>query len=311
MDSPNPRVTFIGEDNAQLAIKPSSGARSIPLSVDGSKNLIALVGMSAKMRTDLSGGTFLKASSELLAKRGRFTVLTKDGVGVDVMGGKHHYAVEPDRALRTMEQVGLVDFHRVYTRNDRSVVIQTLGDRIEPVTKAKGDRVQAGASLIMSPIGTVVPSVQSFSMVIACTNGMTMEEVDETFSFADGGGSNNPNGFWDWLRRNLRKAQDSIGIQTQHFREMQAHRIGPNERAAALEGMIRQSHLPDDLGEAVRARALAHPPTNAWELMNLITWGTTHATSDYDVVRKSQKAMSQFAHNVAVHKVCPLCSSQN
>jgi hypothetical protein len=305
VDSANPRVTFIG-DGAQLALKPSTGARSIPLSVEGSKNLIALVGMTNKMRTDLSGGTFQKAASELLAKHGRFTVLTKDGIGVDVLGGKHHYPVEPERALRSIESAGM-NFHRVYTKHDRSVVIQTLGDRIEQVTRTKGDRVQAGAAVIFSPIGTVIPAVQSFSMVIACTNGLTMEEVSESFKFSDGGGSSNPNGFWDWFRKNLRKAMDSIGIQTQHFRELQAHRIAPNDRPGALEGVLQQAHLPDDLEDLVRARALAHPPENAWEMLNLITYATSHATTDYDIVRRSNKAMSTFAHNVAVHKVCPLC----
>lgn len=310
VDSANPRVTFIGSDNAQLAIKPSSGARSIPLSVEGSKSLISLVGMTAKMRTDLTGPTFQKAASELLTKRGRFTVLTKDGVGLEILGGKHHYPVEPDRALRSIEQVGM-NFHRVYTRDDRSVVIQTLGERIESVTKAKGDRVQAGATVIFSPLGTVIPQVQSFCMVVFCSNGCAMEEVSESFSFADGGGSQNPDGFWEWFRKNLRKAADSIGIQTQHFREMQGHRINPNERPAALEGILQQAHLPDDMEKLVRARALAQPPENAWEMMNLITYATTHATDDYEVVRKSNKAMSTFAHNVAVHKVCPLCRSQN
>lgn len=309
VDSANPRVTFIG-DGAQLALKPSTGARSIPLSVEGSKNLIALVGMSSKMRTDLSGGTFQKAASELLAKHGRFTVLTKDGIGVDVLGGKHHYPVEPERALRAIEQAGM-SFHRVYTKDDRSVVIQTLGDRIEQVTKAKGDRVQAGAAVLFSPIGTIIPQVQSFSMVLACTNGLTMEEVNESFKFSDGGGSSNPNGFWDWFRKNLRKAADSIGIQTQHFREMQSHRIAPNDRPGALEGILQQAHLPDDLEELVRARALAQPPQNAWEMMNLITYATSHGTNDYAIVQRSNKGMSQFAHRVAVHKECPLCHHRN
>jgi hypothetical protein len=157
----------------------------------------------------------------------------------------------------------------------------------------------------------VIPEVQSFSMVVFCSNGCAMEEVDESFRFSDGGGSENPNGFWDWFRKNLHKAMDSIGLQTQHFRAMQEHKIAPKDRAGALEGIIRQAHLPDELSEAVRHHALGQPPENAWDLMNLITWGTTHGTDDYAVVRRGHKAMSAFAHNVAVHKVCPLCNTQN
>jgi len=309
IDSATPRVTFIGEGNTQLAIKPSSGSRSIPLSAEGSKNLLRMVGMTDKMRTDLSGGTFQKAASELLAKKGQFTVLTKEGVGVDFLGGKHFQTVEPERALRTMEQVGIQDFHRVYTQ-ERAVVVQALGDRVEPVVK--GDRVQAGASVTFSPVGTIAPLVQSFSVVLACTNGMTMQEVEESFTFTGGdGGSRDPNGFWEWFRKELRAAYGSIDVQTRHFREMREHHIAPKDRAGALEGVIRQSHLPEGLAEAVRARALEQPPRNAWDLMNLVTWGTTHATDDYQVVRRSHKAMSTFAHNVAVHKVCPICRSSN
>ena len=267
--------------------------------------------MNNKMRTDLSTGTFQKAATELLGKHGRFTVLTKDGVGVDVIGGKHHFAVDPDRALRTMERVGIGDFHRVYLQNDRSAVVQAVGDRIETVTRAKGDRVQAGASVIFSPLGIIQPVVQSFSRVVICSNGATMEEVEESFAFNSGGGRNNDGGFWDWFQANLRKAVDSISLQTQHFREMAEHKFAPKDRAAALEGIIREAHLPDELGEVVRHRALASPPQNAWELMNLVTWGTSHATNDYAVVRRAHKSLSRFAHNVSVHKVCPLCHSQN
>ncbi len=266
--------------------------------------------MNNKMRTDLSTGTFQRAATELLGKHGRFTVLTKDGVGVDVIGGKHHFAVDPDRALRTMERVGVSDFHRVYLQNDRSAVVQAVGDRIEQVTRAKGDRVQAGATVIFSPIGIVQPAVQSFSRVVVCSNGMTMEEIEETFAF-NSGGRNNDGGFWDWLQANLRKAVDSIPVQTQHFREMAEHKIAAKDRASALDGMIREAHLPDEVAEAVRGHALAAPPESAWELMNLITWGTSHATNDYAVVRRAHRAMSHFAHNVSIHKRCPLCHSQN
>ena len=310
IDSANPRVTFIGEGNQQqLAIKPSSGSRSIPLSAEGSKSFLHMVGMTDKLRTDLSGGTFQKAASELLVKKGQFTVLTKEGVGVDFLGGKHYQPVDVERALRAMEHTGITDFHRAFA-HERSVVIQAVGDRIEPVVK--GDRVQAGASVTFSPIGTVAPLVQSFSVVLACSNGMTMEEVTETFTYTgDSGGGRDPNGFWNWFGKQLRSAYGSIDAQTRHFREMREHAIAPKDRAGALEGVLRQSRLPEGVAEAVRAHALEQPPRNAWDLMNLVTWGTSHATDDYQVVRRSNQAMSTFAHNVAVHKVCPVCRSKN
>lgn len=247
----------------------------------------------------------------MLVKQGQFTVLTKDNVGVDFLTGRRHTVVDADRALRTMERVGIRDFHRVYPDTQaRSLTLQAVGDRVESVVK--GDRVQAGVSVAFSPIGTVETKISSFSLVLACTNGMTLMEAEQEYTYTGGnGGGQDANGFWEWFQGNLRRAYDGITVQTQRFREMREHRISPNERAAALEGMLRQSHISGELAEAIRGRALAAPPHNAWELMNLVTWGTTHATQDYQVVRRSHRALSDFTRNVAVHKVCPLCNSQN
>ena len=305
VDSANPRVVMIGEQ--QLAVKPSPGARSIPLSADGSKNLVNLVGMTARMRKDLSGGTFLKAASELLAAQGQFTVLTRDNIGVDFLGGRHFQAVDPERALRTMESLEIKDYHRCFPQANRSVVIEALGEKLESVVP--GDRVRAGVSVMFSPLGTVVPQVSSFSMRLVCTNGATIQEIEETYK-ADGGGGRDANGFWDWFRNNVRSAYNSIGPMTEKFREMREHRIAPKDRAGAIESIIRSGHL-EEMSEAIHARALQEPPRNAWDVMNLVTWAGSHATDDYQQVRRANRAVTAFSKSVTVHKICPLCHSNN
>jgi hypothetical protein len=306
VDSATPRVVMIGTE--QLAIKPSSGSKSIPLSNAGSDSLMHLVGMSNKMRKDLSGGTFLKAASELLAAQGQFVVLTKDDIGHDFVGGKHYHAVDPERALRTMESLEITNYHRCYPLAEkRAVVIEAVGPRIESVVV--GDRVQAGVQVSFSPFGVIAPAVSSFSLRLVCTNGAAIQEIEDTFK--DTGGSRDANGFWDWFRKNVKTAYNEIGPMTERFKGMRDHRITPKDRAGAIEGIIRQGHL-EELSEAIHARALQEPPHNAWDLLNLVTWAGTHASGgDYQLVRRANKAATTFSTNVSVHRVCPLCNSQN
>ena len=307
VDSANPRVVMIGEE--QLGVKPSSGSKSIPLSEAGSENLLHLVGMTKKMRKDLSGGTFLKAASELLSAQGQFVVLTHDNIGVDFLGGKHYHAVDPERALRTMESLEITNYHRCYPLAEkRAVVIEAVGPRIESVVV--GDRVQAGVQVQFSPFGVIAPAISSFSLRLVCTNGAAIQDIEDTFK-ADSGGSRDANGFWDWFRKTARQAYNDIGPLTEKYRQMRDHRITPKDRAGAIEGIIREGHL-EELSEAIHARALQEPPHNAYDLLNLVTWAGTHASGgDYQLVRRANKAATAFSTNVSVHKVCPLCNSQN
>ncbi|MFH1485748.1 MAG: hypothetical protein ABIH46_06735, partial [Chloroflexota bacterium] len=171
----------------------------------------------------------------------------------------------------------------------------------------RGDMVRAGAMVTFSPINTVMPAVQSYVVRLVCTNGMTSRTV--LANYAGGGGEGDD--VWQWFRQSVHAAYQSLAEVVNRYREMSQERIPPEHRATMLEELIRQASITGKEAEAIRAQAIQAPPHNSYDMMNLITWATSHVVRSPARRQRALDASAAFASQSEHARRCPLCHSQN
>ena len=297
----DPRDARIIAGEETLAIRSGRG-HSIALAPEGIESLLAYTGISESLAKNLTPQTFAKAATEVLDHKRQGTLLVKEGQVVELTRSQYP-AMDPERTLKTIEKrVDGADFHRILELPKHGIQLESVG--VEERAVAKGDLVRAGALVQLSPFGTIQPLVQSYALRLICTNGATDMEVERRFSYGEGGEGDD---VWQWFRRSISAAYKSIDRVSQRWQAMRQERIAPDQRASILEALLRESGLDRQVASAVRARALEQPPTNAWEMMNLITWASSHATDGGQAVYRAQLTAGRFAHEETHSQLCPTC----
>lgn len=284
-----------------ITIRPGSGGALVPLNDNGVKSLQKFVGVPAALRSKLSEGTYSRMLTELLGRKERYNMLVADDQVVDFAEYQGTRTLPAERVLRTIERGtrGNADFHRVVVMTNYSAMIEVVSEQQEAVVR--GDIVRAGASVTFSPINTVAPLVQSSVLRLVCTNGLTAATVLREFH---GGGNGN---IWDWMRDSVREAYGALASIVSRYREMREERIPANHRAAMLEALLRSAKITGPDAEAVRAQALESPPRNAYEMMNLVTWASSHVVRDPARILTARATAAEFAATTDHTEVCPLC----
>jgi len=168
--------------------------------------------------------------------------------------------------------------------------------------------VQAGVKIDFAPMGTVDPRVQSYAMVLACTNGVTSNTILADFT---GGGGGEGDDIWQFFRQSIRGAYGAFGQVVEGWRVLRKERIPAGDRASMLEALIRASKMPREAAEAVRAMAIQRPPANAWEMQNLITFASSHLLEEPQHIERAQKVAADFADEERHARTCPLCHRSN
>lgn len=307
--TPHTRIVVTPE---MVTLRPSRGSRVVEVAPEGVASMANFVGLTGEVASRLSPLLFARVAMELLQNRERYALMVKNDRVVGFHRTGEYRQLDPDRVLQTVEAgAGTADFHRVLSLPEYVVRLEVIAtDRSQPVTR--GDLIQAGAMVQFSPIGTVVPTVESFAMRLACTNGAVSNEVLRNFRFGGDGGS--AGDFWPWLRRSVRDAVNSIDAIVARWHQMTGEEILPEDRARVLEGLIRNARLPKEAADAVRSRAIQEPPRNSYEAMQLLTWATSHAIdhrrNPMAVVRAQARA-ADFASEERHAMVCPLCHREN
>ena len=287
-----------------VALRPGSGGALVPLNDKGVKSLQKFTGVPTGLQGKLTPDTFGRLLTELLARKERYNMLMDEDEVVDFAEYHGTRTMAPDRVVRTIEQSihGHVDFNRALVMENYSAMIEVVGEKRQAVVR--GDVVRAGATVLFSPLNTVSPIVQSSVLRLICTNGMTAEEVVREYH---GGGGNGDGNIWDWLRDSVVQAYGAIDGIVGRYRQMREDRITPTHRAAMLEALIRAAHITGADAEAVRAQALENPPRNAYEMMNLITWASSHVLREPERVVRARDAAAGFAASTEHAETCPVC----
>jgi len=299
-DVKDARTVKIKVEPDMITMRPQKGSRLLEVPAEAARKVASFAGLPLTVARSLSPHTFGLALNELLTQKEHFTLITLEDQVTDIVPYKSRHNVDPGHLLDIVEKVLPVqDYLRVRTQ-DRTATIEIVGQKTEPVVR--GDLVRAGVLVAFSPMGVTLPMVQSYAMVLACTNGATSNRVLSKFTGGSGG-----DGIWDFFRSSIRRAYGAFNSVVEEWKHLQQENIAPEDRAAMLEALIKKAQLPQEVAEAVRAMAIERPPENSWQLHNLITYASSHLLSAPKKIERAQSVAADFADEVTHARTCPLC----
>lgn len=289
-----------------VVLRPGSGGRLVPLSENGVKAMANFTGMPRSLGQQLSADTFGRVATELLARKERYNLLMDDGQVIDFTDYRGvRSTLNLQRVVSTIEQaIPKAEFHRVSTMDNYSAVIEVVGERRQPVVR--GDLIRAGAMVSFSPIGTIQPMVQSYVLRLACTNGATSNNILREFRPSGGEGDD----IWQWFRQSLRDSYQALDGIVNRYREMIQERIPANQRATTLEALLVHARITGEDADAIRARAIEEPPRNTYEMVNLITWASSHVIREPQRILRSLQVAATFTSTQEHDRICPVCHTR-
>jgi len=286
----------------QVVIRPSGGSQVVLIGEKGVKALTTFVGLPRKMSEELSPDLFGRVATELLSRKERYNLLLEGDVVESFSQYRGLRNLPVERVLSTIERaVPGCDYHRVTTHPNSSASLEIVGTQQQAVRR--GDMVRAGALVSFSPINTIAPTVESYVLRLVCTNGATSRTVLSNFT----GGGGEGDDVWQWFRQSVRAAYESLGEVVNRYQEMVRERIPADHRAAMLEELLRQAGITGKEAEAVRAQAIQESPHTSYDMVNLITWATSHIVQSPERRQRALGAAATFTSESEHARTCPLC----
>jgi len=290
----------------QVLIRPGSGGQLVPISDQGVKSLTRFVGLPHKVAGHLRPDLFARVATELLGRKECYNLLLD---GEEVQNFTEYRRVKNlpvERVLTTIERaVPGCDYHRVGVLPNSVASIEIVGKQQQAVRR--GDMVRAGAMVHFSPINTVMPSVQSYVLRLVCTNGATSKTVLSQFT----GGGGEGDDIWQWFRQSVAAAYRSMGAVVERYQQMIQERIPADHRAAMLEALLKEAGITGKAAEAVRAQAIQEPPRHSYDMVNLITWATSHIIEKPRERQRALEASASFTAETEHARTCPLCRTRS
>jgi hypothetical protein len=298
-DSHGARVSIAGD---VMSLRPRRGAQVVDVAPEGARAMVNLVGLPVGIAKSLSPKTFGEVLGELLDRAGSYAMVVKEDRLTDIVPYGRNALVAPERLLTIIEKVVPIrEYNRVDLLPNRVASIEVVGERQAAV--ARGELVRAGVKINFSPMGTAAPLVQSYALVLACTNGATANNVLAEFT---GGGGGEGDDIWHFFRQSIRQAYGSFEKVVEGWKRLRAENIRPEDRAQMLEALLKQARIGGKVAEAVRAMAIERPPRNSWEMHNLITYASSHLL-EAAPAQRAQSTAANFADEERHPRTCPLC----
>ncbi len=291
-----------------VTFRPGGGQHHMEMTTGGVQSLANFIGLPWNLAAQLRPETFGNVATELLGRKNRYALVTKDNAITAVAKPQEYNTLNPERVLRSVESgIRGIEFHRVLILDNFVVSLEVIGERRQAV--ARGDLIQAGAQITFSPMGTVDPMIQSYALRLACTNGVTSNTILREFHFGGGGGGEGDD-VWQWFRHSARDAYNALDRIVSRYQQMIAEHIDPSQRAMILEAMLREARIIGEDANAVRALAIENPPQTSYDVMNLITQATSHIIEDPRRVHRAQLAVASYTSAQEHARVCPVCHAR-
>lgn len=306
--SPRTRIEVTPD---MVTFRPGGGARTLEVGKDGMERLTGFMGLPWNVATSLRPETLSAVSTELMARKQRYSLVVRDGTVMDVSRPHDRLNIPVERALRAIEKaIPEIEFHRVLVTGATEATLEVLGARRQPVVK--GDLIQAGASISFSPIGSIEPMVQSHVLRLICTNGMTSNTILREFHYGTGGDGSSGEGddIWQWFRASVSAAYGALNQIVIRYQQMIAEEIRPEDRALILTAMLREAKISGKDAEAIRALALENPPETSYDMMNLLTYASSHILRQAPRVRQAQLVAANYTQQETHSRVCPVCNTR-
>ena len=302
----------IPTEESGFGIKPSQRGRTIVADDEGKKALFKGAGLDLTLGAKADHELLARVMSEVYQSDGGMAVTLneEDQVTGLLPRGTAAVAIRPNRALRAIERGLSGDEHEYdrVVRDGLTARIDVVGGQLHAVYPAgtsphRGDLLAAGATVEISPVGATIPHVYAYTRRLVCTNGMVATDVLVSYKFGGGGDDN----VYEWLRSGVRNAERAVGPIVDTYRRLAADNVPPGETAAILEGLINVARLPAPAAAAVRAQAIENPPQNQWDMVNLISWASTHVLDNPRDIRRAERATRSFVHEESHARMCPTC----
>lgn len=292
-----------------VEMRPRRGAQTVV--VQDVPQLLHFVGLPLSLQKMLHPDTFGRALSEVLEKQGRYSMVVKDDKLASIVPYGERKAVNPERLLDTVEKIIPVDSYLRVMLEGQMATIEVVGDKTDFVVK--GDNVSAGVMLGFSPMGVDLPWVQAYALRRWCTNGATTNTVLAKFTAGGGSGGGEGDNIWQFFRASIRKAYNAFGELVAGWRELAGEEISPEDRGRMVEALIKKSQLPEKIANAIRAKAMETPPQNSWEVLNLLTFASTHLMEKLPPkqIRRALQVTADFGDEDTHDRTCPLCHHKN
>lgn len=303
--------TRIFADAGKVTFRPGGGGHSMELDKEGVRSLSSFAGFPVNMRDNLSPDTYGRMATELLRKKERYTVLTNNGRATGFVSPKRKVALAPERVLRSIEIAipttdAPVEYHRaLIVPHNHTIELDIIGEQQKPVVQ--GDMVKAGALVRFSPIGTIDPEIQSFVVRLACTNGAESTEYLSHYSGGGGNGNSKDDNPWKWFKKSMRDAYNALDRIIENWRGLKSELVSPEERAAVLARLLQEAKLSQEARSAVHAKAHTEPPQDMYDMMNLITWASTHVLQRPSEIVRARRTAAEFAAASTHARICPSC----
>ncbi|MBA7626044.1 hypothetical protein ES703_33482 [subsurface metagenome] len=297
--------TRVVKEPDQVILRPGRHRPVMTLAPEGIDSMAKFTGITTRVADTFSADTFGRALSELLARRGAYNVIVRNNAITEFTPAGRE-GINPGRLMTALERAipgdGPADFNRVIIRGEDQATVDVSGHRT--VAVVANDIINAGVSVTFSSLGSLAPTVQSYAIRQWCLNGATSDHVLETFR-GHGGGEGDD--MWQWFRESVRRAYQSISGIGRQYQRMVEENVTPENRAAMLDALLIEAGIKDDLAAAVRARALAQPPENAYDLHNLVTYATTHDMTEPHEIDRARRATRLYASATEHARICPAC----
>ena len=289
-----------------ITFRPGGGGHTMELTTKGAEGLEAFAGMPKSYGKVLKPQTFGMLATELLETKNQYTIVMEDGkITGFAKAGEMPYT-DPERVLKTIERViPGVSYDRVMPLDRNfAVMIDAVGEARTDVRV--GDPASAGATVVFSPIAIQIPSVVSYIKRWFCLNGASSFNQISEFKFTGGVGDSGGS-FWPWLNSSVKRAYRAFDGILNEWRALITQDISPADRAGILDALLKKSGLNADAADSVRAHALEEPPSNAYDIMNLLTWGSSHIEVEPVRVLRARRAAHDFSHERTHDRSCPFC----
>jgi hypothetical protein len=293
-----------GNHGEQVLVRGGEfGGIGMPLTFDARKKLFSLAGLRRPTVEKLSPSTASRVLTELTTEQPQLFI-HDDTMVIDIRPPQELRPVSITQVADILEEtIGEHDFHRVLTYGS-DVHIESIGrDMVPDVvgTKEKNSLVQAGVVTKFSPVGFSLPQVQSFVVRLVCTNGMVGTEVLETYQAED------MNNFGSWYSTSISDAYDSVGSLVHKWQLLAEEGISAKDRMLMLTALLRDAKMPAKAREAVHAQALENPPQTSYDVLQLMTWATSHVLENPRHIFRAQNVATRFVNEEAHIRLCPTC----
>jgi hypothetical protein len=291
---------IMGADNMYLA--GGQLREEVPFSLAGVKSLCHFLRIPPRIVKELGPAVSGTVLTTLLNKLQAYSITGAHGE-IDVISqAKEVQHVDTRRVIDSIVQaMPDADFHRVLIGKEYDIQLEVVGERQAAVNV--GDLVRGGVAVRFSPLGGIQPQVQTFALRLACTNGaLTSQNLSGYELFEE-----DFDQFYPWLTQSVTTAYEGLESVMESWRILSQQVLSPEDRNLMLSGLMKRARLTSRMIEMIHGKALEEHPETAYDLLQLLTWATSHVMDDPRRIRRAQLAGAVFTDEVQHQAYCRSC----